>query len=191
MGSDEMVYTVLDITNISYNELEQPTGEYELVKQVAHKGNTKSPQVHLQDFVDLVQSYWNESRDNIHILLETWNGESARFYQDLPYEIQDITRCYGSWQPHKNITGGNKNSTPRPNNTIKKADILVTLRKAIACNRLKIPEEPKLVQQLSIYRENDEKIPTDRVIALALASWMADEGMKVEVEEVAFQSVDW
>lgn len=54
-----------------------------------------------------------------------------------------------------------------------------------------MPEDPKLVQQLSIYREDDEKIPTDRVIALALASWMADEGMKTEVEEVAWQSVEW
>lgn len=191
MGSDEMVYQVVDTTDITYNELDQSIGDYELVKQIAVKGNTKSPQVHLQDFVDLVYSYWNESQDNLHILLETWNGESARFYQDLPYEIQDITRCYGSWQPHKNITGGNKNATPKPNNNIKKADILVTLRKALASGRLKIPEDPKLVQQLSIYREDDEKIPTDRVIALALAAWMADEGMKTEVEEVAWQSVEW
>jgi hypothetical protein len=191
MGSDEMVYAVVDTTDITFNELEQAVGEYKLVRQIANKGNSKSPQVHLNDFIDLVYSYWNESRDNIHILLETWNGESARFYQDLPYEIQNITKCYGSWQPYKNITGGNKNAQPRPNNNIKKADILVTLRKAIASGRLKIPEEPKLVQQLSIYREDDEKIPTDRVIALALSTWMADEGMKNEVEEVAWTSLEW
>jgi len=191
MGSDEMVYTVTDVTDISFNELDQAVGNYQLVRQIANKGNTKSPQVHLNDFVDLVYSYWSQNRDNLWILLETWNGESARFYQDLPYEIQNITRCYGSWQPHKNITGGNKNATPRPNNNVKKADILLALRKAIASKRLKIPNEPKLVQQLSIYREDDEKIPTDRVMALALACWMADEGMKVEVEEVAWTSVDW
>jgi len=191
MGSDEMVYQVLDVTNATVNTLNQTEGDIQLVRQIANKGNAKSPQVHLNDLIDLIYTYWNQDRNNLNILLETWNGESARFYQDLPYEIQDITKCYGSWQPYKTTSSSNKNAAPKPNANIKKADILVTLRKSLASHRLTIPNDSKLVQQLSIYREDDAKIPTDRVIALALAVWMCDEGMKQSHVPVAWTSVDW
>lgn len=164
MGSDEMVHSVIDVT-------EKP---FRTVRQAAHKGNSKSPQMALNDFCDLFDSY---SKDNVRPfhLLETWNGESARFYQDLPPHIQASTRCYGSWQPDKRPTE-NKNRPVNKNQSIRKADILLALKKLLAAKELKIPaNNDKLTQQLSIYREDDSKIPTDRVISLALASYMASE----------------
>lgn len=166
IGSDEMVFTVLDTT-------EKP---FKLVKMIACKGNSKSPQMHLNDLIDLVEVYQNEDRNNVKIMLETWNGESVRFYKDLPYSIQAITKCYGSWQPEKRVSD-NKNLEKNPAGNVKKADLLVALKKLLSKKEILIPtNNPKLVQQLSIYREKDEKIPTDRVISLALASWMATEG---------------
>jgi hypothetical protein len=164
MGSDEMVYTVLDIT----------TKPFSLVKMVACKGNSKSPQLHLNDLLDLHDAYKDETT-KVNIMLETWNGESARFYLDMPPHIQAKTKCYGSWQPEVRATD-NKN-TPRPKNqSIKKADILVALRKLLSAHDLKIPANSSaLAQQLSIYKEKDDNIPTDRVMSLALASWLATE----------------
>lgn len=181
MGTDEMVYTVIDTTN----EVR------ETVRIMGCKGNSKSPQVHLNDFIDLCYSYWNEEKTNLQIMLETWNGESARFYQDLPYELQAITTCYGSWQPAKAAIGDNKNPLTKPSSTIKKADLLMTLRKALAGHNIKIPNEPKLVQQLSIYREDDAKIPTDRVMSLALANYLASEDLALRGQPVEFQSIEW
>jgi len=180
MGTDEMVFQVLDLST------------NELVCQFAAKGNSKSPQMHLSDFVDLCERYsrGGANYDNLFILLETWNGESARFYQDMPAYLQQRTKCYGSWQPNK-VVSWNKNTPPKPNSNVKKADILIALRKRFAAKTIRIPNEPKLSQQLSIYREDDSKIPTDRVIALALACYMADEGMAGLKTTVAWQSVEW
>ena len=163
IGSDEMVYTVLDIT-------ERP---FQVVKIIAAKGNSKSPQMHLNDLLDLYDAYKDDTT-RISIMLETWNGESVRFYHDLPPHIQAITKCYGSWQPEKRRTD-NKNQERPKNHSIKKADILLALRKLLSAKELKIPanNEP-LIQQLSIYKEKDDNIPTDRVFSLALASWLAE-----------------
>lgn len=164
MGSDEMVYTVIDVT----------TKPFRLVKMVAAKGNSKSPQLHLNDFLDLYESYKDETT-RIRIMLETWNGESARFYLDLPLHIQAITRCYGSWQPEKRVTDNKNQPKPKTQN-IKKADIILALRKLLSAGELKIPEaNAELTQQLSIYKEKDDNIPTDRVLSLALAAWLASE----------------
>lgn len=164
MGSDEMVYTVLDVT----------TKPFRLVKMVAAKGNSKSPQLHLNDFLDLYESYKDETT-KIRIMLETWNGESARFYLDLPLHIQAITKCYGSWQPEKRVSDNKNQPRPKTQN-IKKADIILALRKLLSANELKIPEaNAELTQQLSIYKEKDDNIPTDRVLSLALAAWLASE----------------
>jgi hypothetical protein len=164
MGSDEMVYTVLDVT-------EKP---FRLVKMVAAKGNSKSPQVHLNDFLDLYDAYKSETT-KVKIMLETWNGESARFYQDLPYELQSVTKCYGSWQPGRGFNT-NKNLERPKTQSIKKADILVALRKLLSAHELKIPKNnAPLIQQLSIYKEKDDNLPTDRVISLALGAWLASE----------------
>ena len=161
---------------------------------MAAKGNTKSPQPHLNDLIDLIYAY-KTSTTRINLILETWNGESARFYMDLPDDIKIITTCYGSWQPSRNSTD-NKNQVKSKSQTIKKADILLALRKALSGKLLKIPKNDgnkpfkgsDLSQQLAIYREDDARIPTDRVISLALAVYLATEG-NTSKETVNF--VDW
>jgi len=174
MASDEQVHSVIDIT-------QKP---YRLVRQMAHKGNSKSPQMHMNDFCDLFDAYSGTDRPD-H-LLETWNGESARFYQDLPDYIKSHTKCYGSWQPEK-LRTDNKNQERPKNTAIKKADILLALKKVLAAKDLKIPTTDKLIQQLAIYKEDDKNIPTDRVISLALAAFKAQEAEKSQ----AVQWLDW
>lgn len=174
IGSDEMVYTVLDVT----------TKPFRLVRQMAAKGNSKSPQMHLNDFLDLFDSYSDAKRRPSHIL-ETWNGESVRFYHDLPDHVRINTKCYGSWQPERRST--ENSNAPRPTNqSVKKADILLSLKKLLAAGELKIPSnnEP-LTQQLSIYKEKDDNIPTDRVMSLALATWLASQTSTFQ------ESVQW
>lgn len=166
IGSDEMVHTVLDTT-------EKP---YRIVRMMACKGNSKSPQVHLNDFLDLVESYCSGSKGNIRYMLETWNGESVRWYKDLPYWLQVKTKCYGAWQPEKR-SSDNENKMQAKSSDVKKADLILSLRKLLASKEIRIPKaNSKLVQQLSIYREDDRKIPNDRVISLALGTWLATEG---------------
>lgn len=178
IGSDEMVYTVLDYT-------ERPV---RLVRMMAAKGNSKSPQLHLNDLLDLYEAYKDDTT-TVKIMLETWNGESVRFYQDMPPHIRAITKCYGSWQPEIRRTD-NKNQERSTNQTIKKVDILMALRKLLSAREIKIfwrdPNRPfkggDLIQQLSIYKEKDENIPTDRVISLALACWLAVEESSLQKE---------
>ena len=122
MGTDEMVYSIIDITN--QNDMEVP-------RQSAKKGNSQSFQLHMQDLIDLFELYKDPNRANIKILLETWNGESARFYQDMPYSMQSVTKCYGSWQPSKLRTDNDNKSKPKTKD-IKKADILLALKKLLA-----------------------------------------------------------
>lgn len=167
IGADEMVYKVLDIT----------TKPYRQVWNEAVKGSVRSPQMHLLAFCNLVDAYRDET-NNLHIVIETWNGESARFYQDLPPYIKAITSTYGSWQPSK-VHTDNKNPVLNKTQNVKKADILVSLKKILAAKDLKIPkQEYELVKQLSIYKEDDKKLPTDRVMALALAVWLAEDVSK-------------
>lgn len=177
MGSDEMVHTVLDCTNLTIkkeaNGMWNIEGYAELVRMSATPGNRKSPQAHINDFVDLYYAYKHEKV--VPHILETWNGESARFYQDMPYEIQANTMCYGSWQPDRHVTD-NKNQERPKTQSIKKSDILIALQKLLAAKALRIPDNnTELTQQLSIYKEDDGNIPTDRVISLALAAWLASE----------------
>jgi len=180
--------------------LDTTTKPYRQVRQMASRGNSKSPQKHLNDFLDLVESYCNENRGNIKHLLETWNGESVRFYHDLPYWLQAVTKCYGSWQPEIRQTD-NENKPKKKTNDIKKADLLIALNKLLNAKEIKIPKKDPnpplrgnkkgatLVQQLTIYKEDDAKIPTDRVISLALAAWMAVEGENFLNNEVPV--IDW
>jgi len=181
ISSDEMVYSVVDITN---------PDDYQLVRQMACAGNSKSPQMHMNDFIDLYNSYKDPAKANVWVMLETWNGESARFYMDLPYNIQQVTSCYGSWQPSKAIVTDNKNAKPKPNQNVKKADIIVVLKKLLSEKKLRLPKNNiKLSQQLSIYKENDDKITTDRVISLALACWLANS--KQLKQPVRFITTTW
>lgn len=173
MGEDEMVFTVLDTTDDE---------NIKCVRQISAKGNSKSPQMHMNDFLDLLESYRKDH--NVKVILETWNGESARFYLDLPPDVQSITKCYGSWQPIGVKTKASKAFK------VTKPDILIALRKLLANKKLKIPNEPTLKKQLSIYRENDKDLPTDRVISLALACWLATDG-KPKTTKIQFIQTDW
>jgi hypothetical protein len=176
IGNDEMVYTIIDIT-------EKP---WQVVWIEAVKGNARSPQMHLNALCNLVDAYLNEN--NISILLETWNGESIRFYHDLPPYIKALTRTYGAWQPAK--PSSDFKLPPSKTKVIKKADLLVVLKKTLADKSLKLPASNiKLLEQLQIYREDDHNIPTDRVISLALATWVADENLTKA--QPAWQSVEW
>jgi len=171
IGSDEMVYVVLDTTN-------KP---YELVWMEAVKGNSRSPQMHLHALSNLFDSYRDENH-NVEMVVETFNGESARFYEDLPPYIKVVTHTYGTWQPSK-VRSDNQNPVKNRTNNVKKADILVTLAKILAAGEIKIPKQNyELIKQLSIYKEDDKKIPTDRVIALALACWLAEDTNRKSVE---------
>lgn len=177
IGKDEMVYSVVDIT----------TKPYRLVREVACKGNSKSPQMHLNDLLDLIDVYYRDN--NVFILLETWNGESVRFYMDLPPNIQVITQTYGSWSPTKLVTENKNPLKPRPNNS-KKSDILITLKKLLSAGELKIPKNNSiLTDQLAIYSEDDSNLRTDRVMALALACYRAKD---LDLEhQVQWESIEW
>ena len=176
IGADEIVFTVMD------NSLDVK----DVVRQIARKGNSQSIQAHLNDFMDLFDSYKEEGRDNVRVLIETWNGESARFYEDLPDYIKQVTSCYGSWQPKFPVESDNK-ARPR-SATIKKADIIIALRKLLDSRKLRYAtENADLTQQLSIYKEKDDKIPQDRVISLALAAYSSTEGKltsEIKIQEL-------
>ena len=79
-----MVYCVLDVTKKPYR----------LAWMEAVKGNSRSPQMHLYELCNLVDRYLYNH--NVEMVVETWNGESARFYQDLPPYIQAFSHTYGS-----------------------------------------------------------------------------------------------
>lgn len=172
MGEDEMVYTVLDVT-------EKP---YKVVRQMAIKGSKKSPTVHTADFDSLCRQYLQ--LNNLQIIIETFNGESAGFYRNLPLDLQMMTFCWGSWQPD-----GLDSKSKSRRRTIKKEEITLSIRKLLDEDALKIPNESTLVKQLSIYREDDTNIPTDRVISLALACWYATDGAAKHNNEVT--EVTW
>ena len=168
IGNDEMSYCVLDVTERPYKKVWDETV----------KGSSRSPQMHLNYFCNLFDSY--KEGGNIEAVVETFNGESARFYSDLPPYIKAVTHTYGSWQPDK-ISTDNKN--PRKNKTtkIQKADLLVALKKVLAAHDLKIPKgDSALIQQLQIYKEDDKRLPTDRLFALALAVWLAEDNSRVQ-----------
>lgn len=203
MGADEMVHTVLDITDLVVEkagiEESKVSGEVKLVKQVASKGNSKSPQRHINDFIDLYNSY-NTIENPLPHMLETWNGESARFYLDLPEFIRINTQCYGSWQPEKRRTD-NRNQRKAKSQTIRKSDILFALAKLLGARVLKIPsidanpvfssgDKPgaDLIQQLSIYKEDDNNLPTDRVISLGLACFLA---IEQNTKQNTVQFINW
>lgn len=169
IGSDEMVYTVLDVT-------EKP---FRLVWEEAAKGADRSPQLHLNVLCNLVDGY--RRQNNLRLIIETFNGESARFYLDLPPYIKSITEAYGQWQPDK-VRTENRNPVPTKTAKVQKADVIIALKKVLADKELKIPSHNyRLIEQLSVYREDDKKIPTDRVMALAMATWLATNNTKVDI----------
>jgi hypothetical protein len=172
MGEDEMVFTVLDTTSKPFR----------VVRQLSAKGNSKSPQIHMDDFIGLFRNY-NHEQNACKVIIETYNGESARFFLDLPYDVQVSTTCFGAWQPQgRKVIGRNSKN-------VKKAELILALRKLLANKEIVIPNEPNLIKQLSIYREDDSRLPTDRVISLALTCWLATDGAPISNNEVV--DVDW
>jgi len=159
-----MVYHVLDVTLKPYRK----------VWTDAVKGASRSPQMHLNALCNLFDAYRDDT-NNVQVIIETFNGESARFYEDLPPYIKVVTHTLGTWQQSR-IHTENKNPAPNRTAQIKKADILVALKKLLAAKELKIPKtDYELIKQLQIYKEDDKKLPTDRLIALALAAWLAED----------------
>lgn len=178
IGHDEMVYQVVDFT----------TKPYRLVRTIAAKGNSKSPQMHLNDFLDLFDSYNQDG--TCYVLLETWNGEAVRFYMDLPANVQSVTHCYGAWKPSR-VQSDNQNQLKPRNNAAKKADILLALKKSLSAREIKIAKNDQaLQQQLSIYREDDKGLPTDRLMALAFCCYLINELAPAEIP-LAWQSIEW
>lgn len=174
IGSDERVYTVLDTTlckrNTATNRWE---GRLVQVAKRAVVGNTMSPQMHQFELLDLWDTY-NHDR-NVKIGLETFNGESARFYMDMPRDLQRRTICYGTWQPPTLNDAPKKKSAAR---LVKKADIIVALKKSLSGHLLKRPANDETgTKQLQIYKEADDKIPQDHVISLALGVYLATDGI--------------
>jgi hypothetical protein len=177
IGNDEMVYCVLDI---SYKP-------YKLVWMDAVKGSSRSPQLHTNALLNLAEAYKQEN--NLQFILETWNGESVRFYKDLPPWIAALTTCYGSWQPAKPRIQNDNPLQANPSNA-KKADILLALIKLLSAKEIKLPRHNyELIKQLNIYKEDDKRIPTDRVIALALGAYHAEANSQVPV--LAWESIEW
>lgn len=177
IGSDEQVYHVIDVTQKPYRK----------VATEAIKGSARSPQMHMNKLCDLVDLYRNGN--NLQISLETFNGEAAHFYNDLPPYIKTFTRCYGSWQPdvHKS---DNENPIKKQTTKVQKADLILALKKILAEKNLKIPKNDyQLIKQLSIYKEDDKRIPTDRVMALAGAIWLAEDNSRVQAP--VFQTIEW
>ena len=177
IGNDEMVYCVLDTTRKPYR----------MVWMEAVKGSSRSPQMHLNALCNLVDAY--RDGNNMEMVVETFNGESARFYEDLPPYIKGFTHTYGTWQPSK-VRTDNDNPMPSRAAQVKKADILIALKKILSAHEVLLPKHNyELIKQLNIYKEEDKRIPTDRVIALALAAWLAEDNSRVVVP--VWESVSW
>lgn len=158
LGEDECVFTVLDTTELPY----------QVVRQRAVKGSLLSPQIHVNDLLDLYEHYNQEGK--CKLMLETYNGEAKRFYLDLPTAVQRKTTCYGTWQP-EGMKQKEKNTS-----ATRQMDLIVALRKLLATKGLKIPNDATLIEQLDVYRVPDDNLETDRVFALALAVFAATDG---------------
>lgn len=173
ISSDEQVDTVLDVP-VGFDIKDVDTPKIRLVRQNAHKGSTKSPQVAMQDHIDLWESYDKEK--TVSGIVETFNEGSARWHLDLPDNMKRRTKCFGSYQPLSAKRAAAKSSAPRTNGA-KKVDMLIALRKCLAAGVIELPSDNKeLLEQLMMYREDDTNLRTDRVISLALACWMILEG---------------
>lgn len=170
IGEDEQVYSVLDAP--PNFDIDNPNGpKLRLVRQVAFKGSSKSPQLAMQDYIDLWEAYDRQEAHPLGIL-ETFSEGSVRWYYDLPDNIRRRTKAYGSALQPKNPVGKQVKG-----NGGKKVDMLIALRKVLAAGLLLLPSDNKeLIQQLKMYREDDKNLKTDRVISLALAVWMVLEG---------------
>lgn len=169
IGSDELVITVIDWT----------TFPFQIARISACKGNSQSPQLHLQNIIDIFDHYNQENTCNI--ILETFNGESMRYYYDLPQSIKLKTKCFGSGR----IIG----VTKKTGQVDRKEDILIAGRKILDNEDIHYAETfRKLIQQLANYTQKDDKIKTDYVMSFCLAVFYATDGQpKIKT----LQAITW
>lgn len=178
MGGDQQVYTMLDVTDLE---------NIYIAAKVACVGNTKSPQRHMMDFIHLIDSY--NQQKSVRIILETFNGESGRFYLDMPRDLQRITKCFGTWQPP--LPPGASRDVQTKARMVKKEHMIVALNKVLSARHLKYPaNDDELTRQLRIYKEEDSKIPTDHIICLALGVYLATDG-KSKIQNRAPVQIAW
>lgn len=191
IGSDERVYTVLDYTDLRWiSSLKKYIGHIFQVAKRAAKGNIMSPQLHQFELLELFDKYKDPFSNNVKISLETFNGESARFYMDMPQNLQRITTCYGTWQPP--LPQGAPKSKQSTARLVKKADIIVALKKALAAAILKRPHDDEPGdRQLQIYKEDDDKIPNDHTISLALGVYFVTDGISKNRATGETVAVSW
>jgi len=162
IGEDELVITVLDWTELPL----------EVAKIIAGKGNAKSPQFHLQDIMDTFYHY--NQGETCSMILETFNGESMRYYYDLPADIKAKTRCFGSGRPIGVVK--------RAGNVDRKEDILLAARKVLDNGEVVFSNKHrKLIQQLANYTQDDQRIKTDWTISFCLACFYATDGQPKSV----------
>lgn len=157
IGNDDLVITVIDYSK-------EP---FEIVRLSAKKGNSQSPQLHLQDIIDIFEHYNQGNQCNI--ILETFNGESLRYYYDMPAEMRQRTRCFGSGRPI--------GVTKKTGQVDRKEDILIAGRKILDKDGIVFSDQHKtLMQQLANYTQKDDKIRQDHVISFCLAVFWATDG---------------
>lgn len=172
VGSDEMVFTVLEVPP-DFDITNPDSPKVRLVRQIAFKGNSRSPQVAMQDYLDLWEHYNKERK--ARGIVETFNEGSMRWFLDLPTAVARRTKAYGSGLQTKSKIGVQGKSQPTTNGG-KKVDMLISLRKLLTAGLIQLPSDNKeLLNQVTMYREDDKKLATDRIISLALACWMVVE----------------
>ena len=158
IGEDELVITVIDWTKVPF----------QVVRTSGMKGNSQSPMFHLQNVMDIFYHYNQEQ--TCHVILETFSGESMRYYYDLPADIKARTRCFGTGR----ITGA---PAKRAGQVDRKEDILIAARKLLDKKEIIFSNKLRtLIQQLANYTQKDEKIKTDWVISFCLACFQVSDG---------------
>jgi len=171
IGNDELVLHVIDWT-------EKP---FKVCRIQASKGNSKSPQMHLQDMVDIFGHYNQEQ--TCDVIIETFSGEALRYYYDLPTHIRMRTRCFGSGRPMGIIK--------KQGQIDRKEDILIAARKVLDNHDIVFSNKHrKLIQQLANYTQKDEKIQTDWTISFCLGVWYATDG-RPSTNVLQATSVNW
>jgi hypothetical protein len=181
--TDEMVHTVL-----AYRPTETPLigtreNPLRLVWQAAAPGRAKSPEVHTFDYLNLWEHY--NQGGTASGVIECFNSDGIRFWMDLPRQVRRKHKHY-AWSGPEGAKVANQG-----NNSFKKSEPLIALKKVLTRGGLLIPEDNKeLIQQLTMYREDDSKLRTDRIISLALAVWLVTAGKPTNQTATAI-AISW
>jgi len=158
IGEDELVIIVMDWT-------EKP---FKVVRTSGMKGNSQSPQFHLRNIMNIFDEYNVEQ--TCTIILETFNGESMRYYYDLPTAMRMRTRCFGSGK----VAGAPARKSGMND---RKEDILIAGRKLMDDNGIVFSSKlRRLIQQLANYTQDDTKIKQDWVMSFCLGCFYATDG---------------